>query len=473
MRRTKIIATIGPASESVAIIKKLVSSGLDIARLNMSHGDHATHKKRIDNLRAALPDIAILVDLQGPKIRTGMLDGGHAMLHTGSDIIITIKNILGNSSVVSTNYERIVNDVKAGDRVLIDDGLIELKVMKVTKVDIHCKVVNGGILKDHKGLNLPGVAMSACGVTNKDIDDLDFAVKNKADYIAISFVRTVGDVLKVKKLLQSRGSNIPVIAKIEKPEALRDLDNIINAADAVMVARGDLGVELSPEKVPLVQKQIIKQCNILGKPVITATQMLESMVINPRPTRAEASDISNAVFDGTDALMLSEEVAIGRFPVEAVATMARIANETEKVIYTEEHKIADPKPTNNIASAVAHTACHAAEELNAKAIVAFTSSGKTALLVSKNKTDVPVFAVTTSLETFKRVKLYFGVTPVMTGMFTDTDNMILKAERTLFNMKAIKKGDIFVIVAGVPVGKSGSTNLIKVQRAGEMVRLGK
>jgi pyruvate kinase len=470
MRRTKIIATIGPASENISVIKKLVSAGLDVARLNMSHGDHATHKQRIINLRAASADIAIMIDLQGPKIRTGQLKDGHALLNSGSDMIITTKNIIGDSSIVSTNYKHIVNDVKAGDRVLIDDGLIELKVIRVTKVDVHCRIINGGTLKDHKGLNLPGVNVSARGVTNKDIEDLEFAVKNKVDYIAISFVRRVADVLKVKKLLKNRGAHIPVIAKIEKPEALQDLDNIIKAADAVMVARGDLGVELSPEKVPLVQKHIISRCNYLGKPVITATQMLESMVTNPRPTRAEASDISNAVFDGTDALMLSEEVAVGKFPVESVATMSRIASETESVIYTQEHKISESGQLDGIATAVGHAACHTAEELNAKVILTFTSSGKTALLVSKNKTDVPIYAVTTSHDTFRRVKLYFGVTPVMTDRFLDTDDMIKKAEKALLNMNVIKKGDIFVIVAGVPVGKAGSTNLIKVHRAGEVTR---
>jgi len=473
MKRTKIIATIGPASEDVGTIKQLVSAGIDVARLNMSHGPITDHKRRIENIRKVSGETAILIDLQGPKIRTGLLKEGHVTLHSGNTFIITTRQVEGDDKLVSTSYKGLTRDVKAGDDILIDDGLIKLKAVKVGRTDVVCRVINGGVLKNHKGLNLPGVRVSAPSLTAKDKRDLLFGIKEKVDYVAISFVREAKDVHTVKNIIRSKGANIPVIAKIEKPEALRNLIEIIKAADGIMIARGDLGVELSPEKVPVIQKDIIKKCNFYAKPVITATQMLETMVTNPRPTRAEASDVANAVYDGTDALMLSEEVAVGKYPVASVRTMSNITNQAESAIYTKEHEVSGLTVNKTVASAVCHAACHTAEELDAKAVIAFTSSGSTALLVSKFKADVPVIAVTTDRCTLRRVKLYFGVIPVLTGSYRTTDQMFGIAEKAMLTSGLVKKSDLVILVAGIPIGRSGTTNLIKVHRIGESVRLAK
>lgn len=473
MRRTKIIGTIGPASDSVSVIKQLVSAGLDVARLNMSHGTILHQKRRLINIRKADRDLAVLMDLQGPKIRTGKLKWGHVTLHAGKDFTITTKKIEGNESIVSTTYKGLPRDVKAGDRLLLDDGIIELKVKRVSGKDVLCKIVNGGILKDFKGLNLPGIKLSAHGLTNKDIKDLKFAIKERADFIAISFVRSTQDVLQVKNIIKKSGSRIPVIAKIEKPEALENLDGIIKAADGIMIARGDLGVEMSPEKVPIIQKRIINRCNYFGKLVITATQMLESMVVNPRPTRAEASDVANAVYDKTDALMLSEEVAVGKFPVESVRTMSRIAAEVEKTIYTEDYNPLGKEIVSTTASGVAHAAAHLSFDLSATSIITFTSSGSTPLLVSKYRPSVPIYAATTEEETFRRSRLYWGVTPIRIARFKNTDEMIVLAEKALLTARETKKCDTVILVAGIPVGRPGTTNLIKVHKIGEAASLRK
>jgi pyruvate kinase len=471
MRRTKIIGTIGPASDSPAVIRKLFDAGLNIARLNMSHGDHSKHYSRIKALRSVDPQCAILIDLQGPKIRTGKLKKGHVMLHAGNKFVVTTRKIEGDEHSVGTTYMGLTRDIKSGDRILIDDGLIELRATRVHGTDVECIVINGGVLKDFKGLNLPGVKVHAPALTPKDRQDLIFAIAHKVDYVALSFVRTPQDILKVKNIIKSEGSDIKVVAKIEKPEAVKNIDDIIKVSDAVMVARGDLGVELSPEKVPVVQKMIIGKCNVYGKPVIIATQMLESMVLNPRPSRAEASDVANAVFDEADVLMLSEEVAVGKHPVESVKEMAKIICEIENQMYSGYREISGILLQNSVASAVAHAASHTAQELKAKAMIAFTSSGSTALLVSKFKTEVPVFAVTTEPATFRRAKLYFGVTPVLSKSFKGTDEMIAKAESAMISNGYVKKGDLTVLVAGIPVGKSGTTNLIKVHRIGESLTI--
>lgn len=473
MRRTKIIGTIGPASDSVKIIKELVAAGLDVARLNMSHGSLPEQKKRIDAIREADPGLAILIDLQGPKIRTGKIAEGHATLHSGAHFTITTKKLQGDENIVSTTYPELPRDVKTGDRVLLDDGLIELRVVSVTRSDVVCKVINGGVLKDFKGLNLPGVKISARGLTIKDREDLDFAIKEMADYIALSFVRRAEDVDQVKRIIKKKGADIPVIAKIEKPEALENLDEIIKESDGIMIARGDLGVEMSPEKVPIIQKEIISKCNYFGKPVITATQMLESMVLNPRPTRAEASDIANAVYDRTDALMLSEEVAVGKYPVESVKTMSRIAAEVERSIYTADYNPLGKEIVSTVASGVAHATTHLSFDLSAKAIITFTSSGSTTLLVSKYRPSVPIFAAATRPEILRRLRLYWGVVAIKIARFRNTDEMIILAEKSLLNEKKIKKGDLVILVAGVPVGRPGTTNLIKVHRIGEAVSLEK
>jgi len=473
MRRTKIIGTIGPASDSVKVIKELVAAGLDVVRLNMSHGPLAEQKKRIDAIRQADPDLAILIDLQGPKIRTGKLKEGHVTLHAGGNFTITTKQFEGDESIVSTAYSALPADVKAGDRILLDDGLIELRVVSVTKSDVVCKVINGGVLKDFKGLNIPGVSISARGLTAKDKKDLQFAIAERADFIAVSFVRCSNDVDQVKKIIKKSNASIPVIAKIEKPEALTCLDQIIRSADGIMIARGDLGVEMSPEKVPIIQKEVIAKCNYFGKPVITATQMLESMVLNPRPTRAEASDVANAVFDKTDVLMLSEEVAVGKYPVESVKTMSGIAAEVEKSIYTEDYNPLGKELVAGTATGVAHAACHLASDLSAKAIITFTSSGSTPLLISKYRPHVPIYAASNDPRTLRRSRLYWGVKGIKIARFRNTEEMIVLAERALLASKSLSKGDLVVLVAGVPVGRPGTTNLIKVHKIGEIVRLRK
>jgi len=472
VRRTKIIGTIGPASESKEILRKLFIWGMDIVRLNMSHGDHAYHRDIIKKVRELEKElgkpIAILIDLQGPRIRTGKLITDTVLLKRGKTITITSNDVVGNSERFSTNYKNLSKDVKRGDKILLDNGFIELKVLKVSGKDVSCRVVDGGELGEHKGINLPGIKLSTSTLTKKDRKDLSFAIREKVDYIAISFVRSPEDVQEVKKIIKKRRTDISLIAKIEKPEAVKNIDKIIDVSDGIMIARGDLGVEMPAEAVPVIQKDIIEKCNRRGKIVITATQMLESMLDRMRPTRAEASDVANAVFDGTDALMLSEEVAVGKYPVKTVETMSRIAEEAEKTIIKGKNVIEMLELNGHeVASAVGHAAASLAEDLNASAVVTFTSSGYTALLVSKYRPDAPVYTMTTSIVTARKTCLFWGTKPVIVGKYKSTDEMFKLAEKILLKMKIVEKGDIILTIAGVPIGKPGTTNLIKIQRAGE------
>ncbi|HVS89304.1 MAG TPA: pyruvate kinase [Candidatus Acidoferrum sp.] len=463
-RHSKIVCTIGPACRSPRLLERLLCAGMDVARLNFSHGTHDEHAQTIVQLRAASRElkktIAILADLQGPKIRTGALaGGGPVLLLAGHKFVITTARVLGDSTRVSTIFRPLPREVHRGDRILLSDGLIELRVERVRGGEVICEVVNGGALGEHKGINLPGVELRVPAVTQKDREDLAFALKQGADYIAVSFVRRPEDVLVAKSLIRRWGKDTPVIAKLEKPEAIENLDGILRVADGVMVARGDLGVEMSPERVPVVQKTIIARAREFRRPVITATQMLESMTENPRPTRAEASDVANAIFDGSDAVMLSAETASGKYPVEAVSMMARIIEEAETSI-TEFPRPA-PQEQLKVAETVAELVCHASRELHLKLIAVFTHSGFTARLVSRYRPLVPIIAFSPEAETRRRMALIWGVMPKDIEDTRKIDNLAAVSEKHLLKERLVRKGDVIGIVAGTPMGIRGTTNFMK------------
>jgi pyruvate kinase len=463
-RHSKIVCTIGPACRSPRLIGRLLRAGMDVARLNFSHGTQDEHAHSIVQLRAASRElkktIAILADLQGPKIRTGVLaGGGPVLLRAGHKFVITTARVLGDSTRVSTTFRPLPKEVHRGNRILLSDGLIELRVERVRGGEVICEVVNGGALGEHKGINLPGVELRVPAVTQKDRQDLAFALKHGADYIAVSFVRRPEDVLLAKSLIRRWGKDTPIIAKLEKPEAIENLDAILRVTDGVMVARGDLGVEMSPERVPVVQKTIIARAREFRRPVITATQMLESMTQNPRPTRAEASDVANAIFDGSDAVMLSAETASGKYPVEAVSMMARIIEEAETSI-TEFPRPA-PQEQLKVAETVAELVCHASRELHLKLIAVFTHSGFTARLVSRYRPLVPIIAFSPEAETRRRMALIWGVMPKDIEDTRKIDNLAAVAEKRLLRERLVRKGDVIGIVAGTPMGIRGTTNFMK------------
>jgi pyruvate kinase len=463
-RHSKIVCTIGPASSSPRIVKRLLEAGMNVARLNFSHGTHEEHAKNISLLRSSAEamrkTIAILADLQGPKIRTGVLaGGGPVLLRTGQEFTITTAKVLGDSTRVSTVFEPLPKEVKTGDRILLSDGLIELKVRAVRKSEVICEVVNGGALGENKGINLPGVRLRVPALTTKDMADLRFALAHGADYIAVSFVRRPEDVVLAKNLIRRAKKETPVIAKLEKPEAIENLEAILRVADGVMVARGDLGVEMSPEQVPVVQKQIIARAREFRRPVITATQMLESMTENPRPTRAEASDVANAIFDGSDAVMLSAETASGKYPVEAVGMMASIIEAAEGSI--QEFSRPVPHERLKVAETVAELVCHASRELHMRLIVVFTHSGFTARLISRYRPKVPIIALTPETETLRRMALLWGVLPLETGDHSRIDTLAALTEKKLLRERLVRKGDVIGIVAGTPMGVRGTTNFMK------------
>ncbi len=464
MRRTKIVATIGPVSSDTEMLEALVEAGMDIARINCSHAEHATVARVITDLRAISKSldrpVGILLDLSGPKIRTGMMkDGVPVKLHGGQKFILTSRKIEGNSQIVSTNYLRLALEVRVQDTILLDDGLIELMVLDTNETDVVCEVVNGGLLKNKKGINLPGVRLSIPAITEKDKADLKFGLEQEVDFVALSFVRDPDDVHYLRQLIGDHWPPVFVIAKLEKPEALEHLDEIIDASDGVMIARGDLGVELPPEKVPAAQKLITRKANAAGKPVITATQMLESMIENPRPTRAEASDVANAIFDGTDAIMLSGETASGKYPVEAIKMMGRIAEAAEgSVDYGELKK--HPAPTS--AHAIAHAACAMAVDMKAKAIAAFTKTGSTARFISQLRPPMPIIALTQQLHVYRQIALCWGVTPVMLMEVTDSEGTLALVEETLMKKKFVVGGDSMVITGGLPIAARGQANFVKL-----------
>jgi pyruvate kinase len=468
-RHSKIVCTIGPATSSPTMLSRLLQAGMDVARLNFSHGSHAEHAANITRLRAASFEhhkpIGILADLHGAKIGSGPLAGGRPVqLRAGQRFIITTKHVLGDTTRVSTTFRPLPREVHRGDRILLSDGLIALRVVQVRGSDVICEVANGGTLGEHKGINLPGVKLRVPALTPKDRADLAFALKHGANYIAVSFVRRPEDILLAKSLIQRSGKNTPVIAKLEKPEAIENLDAILRAADGVMVARGDLGVEMSPERVPVVQKTIIDRARHFRRPVITATQMLESMTENPRPTRAEASDVANAIFDGSDAVMLSAETATGKYPVEAVSMMARIIEQAEASGRESPRRV--PSEKLKVAETVAELVCHASHELHMKLIAVFTHSGFTARLISCYRPAVPIVSFTPETDTRRRMALIWGVIPRTIKSVRKIDGLAAIAEKRLLEERLVRRGDTIAIVAGTPMGIRGTTNFMKFHTIG-------
>ncbi len=491
MPSTKIVCTIGPASRSKEVLEQLILAGMNVARLNFSHGTHEEHAEVIACIRALSAElrqpVAILQDLQGPKIRTGELrDHQPVTLSVGAAFILTTRPIIGDASQVSTTYQNLPQDVKPGDHILLADGLLELEVTDTSATDAYCRVLHGGALGEHKGINLPGVAVSAAALTEKDKDDLRFGVSQGVDFVALSFVRTPGDLQAARDIIAemngataSKQTNSggraarerakgpaapapPLIAKLERPEAIAHLDAILEAADGVMVARGDLGVELAPEKVPLIQKQIITRANEYGIPVITATQMLESMVSQPRPTRAETSDVANAILDGTDAVMLSEETASGQYPVEAVRMMVRIAQTTEPACKLAPRTLRHSRPT--LGHAVSKAAHLLAQEAAAQAIVVFTRSGRTGYLISKERPHVPIIAYTPFEQVYRQLALWWGITPHLIPLMTNFEEMIAQVSKQIAEEGLVQQGEKVVIMGGMPVTGTARTNFIKLHQ---------
>ncbi len=470
-RKTKIVATLGPATNTPETIEAVLSAGADVIRLNLSHGTFDEHARALVMLREAAKKlnrpVAALVDLPGPKIRTGALIGGKAELIPGALIDIIDDEVTGDASRVSTTCKGLYRDVVKGQRLLLDDGLMELKVLGIDDKTIRCEVVAGGILRNNKGINLPDTALSAPALTERDLRGVDFAVEHGADYVALSFVRRPDEVVELKRLISEKGADIPVIAKIEKKEAIDSLDLIIKEAWGIMIARGDLGVELSPEAVPVLQKRIIQAANEAGKAVITATQMLESMITNPRPTRAEASDVANAVFDGTDCLMLSGETAIGRYASETIRIMSRIAGEAEEAILKQPRRTRrSDSPGGSFAQAVVCAAATAESEVNPKAIAVFTQSGDSARMLSKLRPSTPIVAFTPLEATRNRLSLLWGVEPLLIKFGEHTDEMICRAEAALLDNGIAAWGDTLIIVSGTKVGLRGATNMMKIDWIG-------
>lgn len=477
MRKTKIVCTIGPASESLEMLKELILAGCDVARLNFSHGTHEEHAMRIHNIRQAAKEVgkevAILLDTKGPEIRTMDVEGGAVELVQGSKIALTIEPILGNQERVSITYPGLIDDVHIGTRILIDDGLIELRVEEIKYPDIICSIVNGGTLKNKKGVNVPGVKVKLPGITEKDAEDIRFGIEQGVDFIAASFVRKADDVFEIRRILEEHKADIHIIAKIESEEGVQNADEILEVSDGLMVARGDLGVEIPAEDVPLIQKQLIEKCNRVGKPVITATQMLDSMQRNPRPTRAEASDVANAIFDGTDAIMLSGETAAGKYPIESVKTMARIALRTESAL----EKTRGPKSPSypkkvSITDVISQSVARAAVDLEAAAILTPTESGYTARMISKYRPNLPIVAVTPHESVMRKLKLVWGVHSLHGGVHESTDEMLSSAVQTALNSGLVKRGDLIVITAGVPLREPGTTNLMKIHVIGDIIAKG-
>ena len=467
---TTIIATLGPATEDDDVLRGIIQAGADLVRLNFSHGDRQSHQEAYRRVRRCEQEtgrfIGVIADLQGPKIRTGRLVGGGPVhLHAGGILTITTQDIIGTAERVSTTYAGLPDDLNPGDRFLMDDGLLELRVTAVSPPEVRCEVLTGGPLGERKGINLPGIKISSPTLTAKDRADLEFAVKLGVDYVALSFVRSAGDLELIREAIAALGSDVPVIAKLEKPEAIAELEQIIAVADAVMVARGDLGVEMPPESVPMLQKRIIRECARRRVPVITATQMLDSMREHPRPTRAEASDVANAILDGTDAVMLSGETAIGRYPVQSVAMMRRIAQSAEEDLLSGPllRTASEAGRRLGFSDALGRAAVQAAEDVATVAIVAFTQSGFTARLASKCRPRVPILAATPLLETARRCTLYWAVKPVLIEHFEDTDAMFEGIEQRVREMGVAKPGDVIVVTAGSPIGERGTTNMMKLQ----------
>ncbi|MBN8200822.1 MULTISPECIES: pyruvate kinase [Bacillaceae] len=477
MRKTKIVCTIGPASESVEKLTQLIEAGMNVARLNFSHGDFQEHGQRIQNIRVASEKtgktVAILLDTKGPEIRTNNMQDGAIELRAGENIIISMNEVEGTADKFSVTYAGLIEDVHTGSKILLDDGLIGLEVTKIDKAnsEIHTKILNSGTLKNKKGVNVPGVSVNLPGITEKDAQDIIFGIEQGVDFIAASFVRRASDVLEIRQLLEEHNASyINIIPKIENQEGVDNIDEILEISDGLMVARGDLGVEIPAEEVPLVQKKLIKKCNAQGKPVITATQMLDSMQRNPRPTRAEASDVANAIFDGTDAIMLSGETAAGSYPVEAVQTMHNIASRAESALDHKEILSNRSKDNeHNITDAIGQSVAHTALNLDVNAIITPTESGHTARMISKYRPKAPIVAVTSNDYVSRRLSLTWGVYPQIGQKASTTDDMLDIAVEESVNSGIVASGDLVVITAGVPVGEAGTTNLMKIHVVGDIL----
>ncbi len=477
MRKTKIVCTIGPASESIEILTELVKAGMNVARLNFSHGSHEEHLIRINNIksvreRMGVP-LAIMLDTKGPEVRLGTFKNGKEELENGQRFTLTTENVIGDINKVSITYKELPQEVKKGTKILIADGLIELKVIDMSDIDVVCEVVNGGTIGDRKNVNIPGATSKLPAITEKDVADLLFGIENDVDFIAASFIRKAADVLEIRRILESKKAmNIKIISKIENQEGVDNSDEILRVSDGLMVARGDLGVEIPTEEIPFVQKDLIRKANKSGKPVITATQMLDSMIRNPRPTRAEVTDVANAILDGTDAIMLSGETAAGKFPVDSVKTMATIAKRTEMKYSYGKDLDTSLEPHITITNAISHATCATSIDLCATAIITPTQTGTTARAVSKFRPKAPILAATPDEKICRTLNLCFGVYPMIVAVTDSTDALIEMSVNKALESDFVCSGDLVVITAGVPVGVTGSTNLIKVHIVGEILAKG-
>lgn len=467
MKKTKIVCTIGPSTDSPGLLREMISAGMNVARCNFSHGTHADHKKRIDMVkdaaREAQQPVALMLDTKGPEMRLGDFTEGKVTITQGEKFILTSRNVEGTKDISFVNHKNLPQEVQPGNQILLADGLVCLKVDAVEGEDIHTTVLNTGVIGNRKRVAVPGVAVSLPPLSEQDVKDVLFAAKEGMDFIAASFIQRAADVLAIRRLLEEVNSDIQIISKIESAEGVKNIDEIIKVSDGIMVARGDLGVEIPTEEVPIVQKMIIEKCNKVGKPVITATQMLESMIMNPRPTRAEASDVANAIMDGTDAIMLSGETASGMYPLEAVSVMAKIAIRTEKSLPYSKILLQKGLSLNNTTTdAISHATVQIAKQLEAAAIITSTESGYTPRMVSKYRPQSAIIAVTVNEKTARLTQLLWGVYPVMGNSHQNSDEMVKHSMLASRKAGMIHEGDLVVITAGVPAGTSGTTNLIRV-----------
>lgn len=475
MRRTKIVCTLGPASDNEQILKKMMKSGMNVARINFSHGTHEEHKKRVDKFKKIRDEIGLpiplLLDTKGPEIRTGNFKEGQVTLKENDEFVFINEDILGDETKCTLTYKELYKDVQRGSKILINDGLVELEVVSIKEKDIYCKVLNGGVIGDHKGMNVPGAEINLPALTNQDIEDIKFGIENDFDIIAASFVRKASDVIEIRKILEKNGgSDLLIISKIENREGTRNFDEILKVSDGIMVARGDLGVEIPVEEVPVVQKNIIEKCYRYGKPVITATQMLDSMIRNPRPTRAEASDVANAIYDGTSCVMLSGETAAGKYPVETIEVMSKIAKKAESSMdYWKRFSSEQFEINTSVTNAISHATCTTALDLKAAAIISVTQSGHTARMISRFRPACPIIATTVNSKVQRQLNLSWGVLPYLVAVATTTDEMFDMGVEKALESGLVKSGELAVITAGVPTGISGTTNTLKVHIVGKVL----
>ena len=479
MRRTKIVCTLGPSTDKEEVLRNLMKNGMNVARMNFSHGTHEEQKARLDMIKKLREElnlpVAALLDTKGPEIRIGDVEGGKLELKPGQEFTLTTEEMLGTEKKVTITYKELYKDVEPGDSILIDDGLIGMEVVRIDESDIVCRVKNGGFISNHKGVNVPGVELNMPFVSPKDLADIVFAVEQDYDFIAASFTRTAEDIMEIRKILQEHGGEkVHIIAKLENKQGVKNCEDILRVADGIMIARGDMGVEIPLEEVPVIQKELIRKAMHMGKPVITATQMLDSMMKNPRPTRAETSDVANAIYQGTSAIMLSGETAAGAYPIEAVQTMAKIAERTEQDIdYSREFKPRKLAEAPDVTSAISHATCTTAADLKAAAIVAVSKSGRTVSRIAKYLPVCPIIGCTTDERVYRQLNLLWGVTPVVMEEANTADELFDHAVELAEQKGLIARGELVVIAAGVPVGLSGTTNMMKVQIAGNALVTGK